>query len=43
MGIKTFPIIMTEEEHTKLKKAARIAGMSMKEYIISAINAKMKG
>ena len=42
MKIKTFPLIMTEEEHAELKMAARKEGKSMKDYVKEAIKTKME-
>lgn len=46
MKVKTFPLIMTEEEHKELQMAARKEGKSIKDYVKEAIEtkkAKMEG
>lgn len=39
--IKTFPIRWDEETHNQVKRAARMEGKSMIEYILEAISEKM--
>lgn len=40
--IKTYPVVMTDDYHAEVVKAARKQGKSLKEYIIEAINEKIE-
>lgn len=42
MKIKTFPIQFTEDYLDKIRKAASDVDMSIKDFILSAIEEKMK-
>lgn len=43
MKIKTFPLQFTEEKLEEIRKAAKENGVSIKEFILAAIDEKMKG
>lgn len=42
MKIKTYPLQFTEEELTKIKKKAATKGMTIKEFMLTAIKDKME-
>lgn len=42
MGIKTFPLQMTDDYHKKLRKAAAEADITIKEFIFKAIDKEIK-
>lgn len=42
MKIKTFPIQFTEDHLDKIRKSAEDLNMSIKDFILSAIEEKMK-
>lgn len=42
MKIKTFPLQFTEENLEEIRKAAADAGMTTKDFILSAIREKME-
>lgn len=43
MKIKTFPLQFTEEKLEEIREAAKVNGMSIKAFILAAIDEKMKG
>lgn len=43
MKIKTFPLQFTEEKLEEIREDAKVNGMSIKAFILAAIDEKMKG
>lgn len=42
MSIKTFPLVMTAEQHEEIKKATFKTGESMKDFIFEAIRLRLE-
>lgn len=43
MKIKTFPLQFTEDKLKEIREAAKEKGMSIKDFILAAIDEKMDG